>query len=226
MRGGTVTPTFVGVCPTISLGYSRRLLHTARFPITVVDNTAHNRGVAASWNIGAREVVDRRIDWLVVLSAAVRFGPAGGVDFLETLDDPEAIVVEAGDGIGWHLIAFRRDVFEQAGLFDENCHPAYWEDLDMGRRIALTFGLDPPYWRKVPVDATVTEVGHGKRVGRVTVDSDALIGYMVAKHGGVPGPTPEGELYAHPFGDPDLPWSWWPGREHPYASAPYRDSVP
>ena len=53
--------------------------------VIVVDNRFTNRGVATSWNRGARHVLQHGIDWLVILSESTRFGPRGGRDFVAAL---------------------------------------------------------------------------------------------------------------------------------------------
>lgn len=186
--------------------------------LVVVFNTpAHNRGVAGSWNLGVREMYRAGHDWLVICSAAVRFGEAGGLDFIPALYDAPDIghgirAVEADDGLGWHLIAFHRSVFQRVGYFDENYWPAYHEDNDLSYRIQLAYGVDSrapdfagPLWPKVTVDATLDQVAHGIKRGGVSVDLVELERYYVRKWGG----TSTHETFKTPF-DSGHPVSWWP----------------
>ena len=77
--------------------------------LVVVYNTlVHNLGVAGSWNVGVREMYEHHHDWLVICSAGVRFGEAGGTDFLWALDfqrEPWPSygigAIEAGNDFGW-----------------------------------------------------------------------------------------------------------------------------
>lgn len=213
--------SWLGVLPSIDSAMTRRccdgIAPELRGSIVVVDNTVRNRGVARSWNIGIERMLATDARWLVIISAAMRFGQSRMRDFIARIihaaDDE--IAVEGGHGIGWHLIAFRRDVFECVGRFDENFYPAYWEDLDFSWRVKLGFGLDPPYWSKFEaVDAICAEIGHGISRGGVTVDPDALIAYYLSKWGAFAAD----ESWRHPFNDPTRPLSWWPTpKELPHA---------
>lgn len=146
---------YVAVLPSIYQPYTDACLKTCpQLAIKVVDNTKTNRGVAASWNAGVRMMRAHDLEWLVLLSAAVRFGPAQGFDFLQHLNAPVAFVVEA-KGWGWHLIAFRRGVFDAVGDFDENFFPGPLGDNDFGRRITLWLkrsGYDRTYCRHCETD--------------------------------------------------------------------------
>lgn len=207
----------VVVLPSIYAPFTRSCLLSSQIPaadVMVVDNTVENRGVAASWNLGRDRLLAEQKDWLVILSASIRFGPAGGLDFLHHLryapdDNPHGIpVIEAGGGLGWHLIGFHRTLLEKVGPFDPIFYPAYFEDNDMSVRIQRAYGVDTkaagfagPLWPKVPVDATLAEVAHGIKHGGVQVDMAALKAYFMRKWG------PD-EAYRTPFNDPTLDWTY------------------
>lgn len=170
----------------------------------IVDNTVENRGVAASWNLGVDRLEAEHAGWLVLLSAAVRFGPPGGLDFLARLDEhPSAIAVEAHPHFGWHCIGIAGHALRTVGRFDENFWPGYWEDNDWSHRARCVYNLDPEagYWTKVPVDATDAGWGHALEHAGVVADPDALMGYYRAKWGGL---SPD-EPWCTPYGDPGLP---------------------
>lgn len=180
--------------------------------LVVVWNTPEkNLGVAGSWNVGVDEVLRTGADWLVVLSAAVRFGDAGGRDFLGALGSPEyewARVVEADSGLGWHAIAFSLGVLDLVGRFDPIFHPAYFEDNDWSVRFQRAYGRDThapdflgPLWPKVPVDARLMEVAHAIKRGGVEVDMEGLRQKLIAKWG-------PNEEYATPYNDPELDWTF------------------
>ena len=181
----------------------------------VYDNTVRNRGVAVAWNYGALRMREEDADWLVVISAAMRFGAPGGDDFLDHVDrsDPDAWAVEAGEcprqpghGFGWHLIAFPRRTFDRVGDFDENFF-AYYEDNDFGHRVRCaadwTPGVDP-VWPKVDVDADLAGYAHGIRLGGVISDPNKAVAYYRSKWGG----PPSCEEWTTPFGE-DRPLSFW-----------------
>lgn len=176
--------------------------------VLLIDNTVDNIGVAASWNKGIDKMREQGSDWLIIISAAIRFGDEGGMDFIRALEgDVENVAVEAGMGLGWHLIAFRKDIIERAGRFDENFYPAYFEDVDYGWRIAKATHKVPPYWTKVTVDAGIAGWGHGVELGGAERRDNS--DYMIKKWGGLTG----GDLYENPFNDPNNSIQYWPSSE-------------
>lgn len=171
----------------------------------VVDNSEKNIGVAASWNLGVARMYEAEADWLIIMSAALRFGAPGGLDFLAALDpNADAVAVEAGHGIGWHLIAIARSTFDAVGTFDENFWPAYMEDVDWGHRVHCWLAGNPPWWPKVSVDVAIAGFAHGIDLGGVRVDNAALDSYYRRKWHGTRGQ----ERTCLPFGD--QPLSYWP----------------
>lgn len=182
--------------------------------LAVVYNTPeHNLGVAGSWNVGRAETLRTSADWLVVLSAAVRFGPRGGRDFLGVLSPASAKsslipVVEAGNGLGWHLIAFHNSLLRKIGPFDPIYSPAYFEDNDYMVRIQRAYDRDTkapgfvgPLWPKVETDATMVEIAHGIKRSGVHIDMEGLKAKFVEKWG------PD-EAFRTPYNDPSLDWTY------------------
>lgn len=171
----------------------------------VIDNSEKNLGVARSWNLGVERMYDVGADWLVICSAACRFGVRGGEDLLDALEEHEgALAVEAAHGIGWHLIAIARSTFDAVGRFDENYWPAYMEDIDFGRRVHCWLGDEPPWWPKVSIDVAIAGFSHGVDLGGAVVHHDRLEKYYRQKWGGGRGE----ERYCQPFGNKSL--SYWP----------------
>lgn len=86
---GIAVTSFVAVLPSIHQPYTDTCLGSMcpelRDATLVVDNTRHNRGVPASWNLGIDRMESRGSEWLVIVSAACRFGPEGGSDLLAAL---------------------------------------------------------------------------------------------------------------------------------------------
>lgn len=178
--------------------------------LMVVWNTPeHNAGVAGSWNVGRDAVLSSEADWLIVLSAAVRFGREGMRDFLRALDAcPTELVLEADRGLGWHVIAFSREVLEKIGPFDPIFFPAYSEDLDYSIRFQRAYDCDThapgwvgPLWPKVPVDASLIEIAHGIKRGGVTVDLAGMHALLDAKWG-------TQEEFLTPYNRDDLDWTY------------------
>jgi hypothetical protein len=178
-----------------------------------IDNTVHNRGIMRSHNLTRDFVMKYGRDWLVVLSAAVRFGERGGLDFIDALGEhAEHDVVEAAGVYGWHLIAFHRRILDDVGSWDENFSPYGFDDIDMSIRIQNARNIDGRHtqlWTKVPVDVTDTMMGHSIHLGGVRTNPDAQIDYFRRKWGRHPG---DGHIpaYTHPFNDPVNPQSYWP----------------
>ena len=230
-----MTINYVAVLPSIYRPWTELCLQTCRLDdLVVVDNTVTNRGVAASWNIGIREMYARDADWLIIISAALRFGEAGGLDMLREIDKhQDALVCQ---GLGWHFIAFSRRIIDAVGLFDENFYPAYFEDNDYGRRISLWLRrqgdactycvhcgtedvsrhrpgcsdpeggwIESPSWPRVEVDGVVAGNGHGVRLGGVKDEPQKLLDYYEAKWGGPRG----SEVFDLPFGDSNNDLSYW-----------------
>lgn len=197
--------------------------------ILAIDNTRANLGVAESWNRGIDKVKQDSYDWLIVCSAAMRFGEAKGLDMLEQLmkyKDAHVINFGAknfpvskfirgtspgpeGGNFSWHCTAVRRDVLEEVGYFDPNFYPIYFEDIDYDLRINKVYNIfneetlsydKPLKWLIVPIDATDTGNGHGVKLGKVESPSEPLIAYFATKWGRHPAASVLGS-YSHPFND-------------------------
>lgn len=152
--------------------------------LTVVDNTTRNLGVAASWNLGGQRVLAGEADWLVSLSAATRFGPSGGRDLLAHLAVSDAWVVESETPVGWHCIAWSRQLLETIGLFDENYWPAYGEDADWSWRVLVAMEEAGVHrWETFPTDAWITMRGHATALAGIEPNMARSIAYFEHKWG-------------------------------------------
>jgi hypothetical protein len=216
----------VAVIPSIYGPYTDACVASCKLDnVIVVDNTVTNRGVAASWNIGVREMYEQGTDWTVIISAGVRFGEPGGLDLIEAMrQNPDALCVEADkpsrktsniDGFGWHLLAFHRRTFDDIGLFDENIWPAYGEDTDYHYRMKLFYAdcdlSRGPLWPRVPVDGYLESASHGVALGGVNADGHGQKEYYIRKWGGSFSGYGDGDWeWQHPFNNPDNPVSYWP----------------
>lgn len=210
------------VLPFVVPDYHHGCALTLRLPnVLHVDNSergpyGRNLGVMRSHNMGIDYMREIGADWLVVISAAVRFGPPGGLDFLEALEVfPDAACVCAEDVFGWHLIAFPAETIEAAGRWDENFHPYGFDDNDYAIRVRKS--RPGAEWVKVPVDVddSLVGMGHSVKVGgvmdglRATVNAEAQLRYFEAKWGNRPGVWFD-EYHDTPF---DNPWNdvgYWP----------------
>jgi hypothetical protein len=200
---------FQAVLPSVYPIWTERCLNgmctELRANLLIVDNTIDNIGVAAAWNLGIDRMEETDAEWLVILSASMRFGVPGGKDFLDACaNSVDAVAIEAAHGIGWHMVAFPRTTIHTVGRFD-TIFPAYYEDIDYGRRVSLALLREPPYWSKVSVDVSMAGFAHGIDLGKVKIDNAYLEARYRDKHGGPKG----GEtFFDHPYGNPDLDWTF------------------
>lgn len=205
----SIYPPFTGACVD-------SLDPRVRKNTVVIDNAGgYNRGVAASWNLVAREVVAKKWDYLVIVSAAMRFNQ-GLEDFMQELYDKKPVGLDTQ--FGWHCVALHRYIFESVGFFDENFYPAYYEDSDFIRRMELAEYSFPgvlnpgiPDDQKMPrfqVDAECIEDAHGIKKANVYVNYERNKQYFIKKWGAEPkydSPADREALYYFPFNNEMLP---------------------
>jgi GT2 family glycosyltransferase len=164
----------------------------ARFCGLVHIRPGHNLGVAASWNLGIK--ASPLAQWWLFVNHDIEFGP-GDLARLEERVEPRAGAVYFM--LGMAAFALTVPTLHAAGWADENIHPAYDEDLDWHRRMALA-GI-------VTVEAGFT----GTHVGSATIHEDARLraqngrthganDYYYAQKWG--GPKQGGEKFDTPFG--------------------------
>lgn len=195
--------------------------------IMTVDNTHNNIGVAESWNRGIGSMKASNADWLIIISATMRFGEKQGLDMLQQINDHQyAHVIDfgiknmevsnfvrgespgpEGGNFSWHCTAIRRDVIERVGYFDPNFYPIYFEDIDYDLRINKA--IPDRNWLILPIDATEMGVGHGVTLGGVQSPSEPLIAYFATKWGRHPSATMLRE-YDRPFNDEDNSVAFFP----------------
>lgn len=202
--------TYVVVLPYIVPEFMQRCLDGCRLSnVLLVDNTRTNRGVMRSHNLGVDFMRENDARWLVILSAAIRFGDAGGLDFVEELDRlDEYAVVNAAHVFGWHLIAFSRETVERAGRWDENFTPYGFDDNDYAIRIRK--GHPEGLWRGgIEVDVSDTIMGHSIKIAGVRSDARAQLDYFETKWGALPG-VPFDDYHDHPFDYEPHPVGYWP----------------
>jgi len=169
--------------------------------VLLIDNTQNNIGVTPAWNLGIDKLYEDNADWLILLSAAIRF-TNGGDDFIAELEKRAATddVVEANNVFGWHLIAFNRRLFDKVGRFDENL-PIYFSDLDWSLRIQKAYNQENAVWDKVELGVTDMGMAHGVKFAGVVEPADPKIMYFVTKWGRHPSAWKLGS-YDTPFDDP------------------------
>lgn len=219
---------WVGVMPFIYQPYRDACVKTMhpdfKKHVLEIDNTKKNLGIMKSHNLGVERMRDERADWLVVISAAVRFGKSGGLDFIEQLDrHPEYHVAHGDSGnlddkgqrvpYGWHLVAFRREVIENVGDWDTNFSKYGLDDIDLSLRIQKFYG-DRLKWDKFPCDVSDTTSAHSVQLAGVKSAYPPRNEYFKRKWNRDGGEWDK-PAFDHPFNDPTKPLSWYPSKEHP-----------
>ncbi len=189
-----------------------------------------NRGVAAAWNSGIRRAFEDGCSVVFVLNDDIiicrdsvdhiahrlvfgseALGVLTGSDIRNFVSVDEAYdypfqnyendIMDAPD---FAFFALTKDAYETVGEFDENFHPAYFEDNDYVYRCLLA--------KMRPVRSQNGSFYHyGSRTqnaGPPVVPSSVFEhnrNYFVGKWGGMPGE----EVYNHPYNNPELNWRDW-----------------
>lgn len=204
---------FLVVLPYVVNEYADRCLASMRFAeagrVMPIDNTVNNRGIMRSHNMALDE---RRPDeWLIICSAALEFGSReGGLDFIDhltTYGDTHGVISASGT-FGWHLVAFRPDVCEKMGRWDENFTPYGYDDNDLSIRIHKA--MPDLLWGGYPIMVKDHGMAHSLKVGGVqTIGSHRLLNYWHRKWGAAPG-SEYGDYYNRPFNSFAHDLNYWP----------------
>lgn len=235
----------VAVLPFVYRPYYDAFLATSRLAehpeveFMPVDNTVTNRGIMAAQNEGIRRTFEVDADWMVILSAAIRFGEPGGLDFIDLLfEKDDHYVVHAasnnvaggrqddgtpGGGVnavfGWHLTAFKREVFENVGTFDENFSPYGLDDVDLSIRIQKHYkgrktADGVAAWNTYPIEVSDTTMSHSIQLAGVVSPYEPKAAYFTRKWGRTPADW-QNPGWDHPFGDESKGLDYWPAPDDP-----------
>lgn len=212
------------VLPWIFEPYKDEYMATQKWApssLLLVDNTVNNRGIPGSHNLGIDKMYEDDSEWLIIQSAALRFGRAGGLDFIDNLQthyDQGFRVMSAQYVAGWHMMAFHREVIDRAGRWDENLGPyGPNDDGDLSARIQKAYGKDYAYLC-CQIPCMVQDMGssHSINLGGLRPrNTQENIEYFRRKWG-VSGSGDDKECditkyYDHPFNDPTKSLKYWPG---------------
>lgn len=221
---------FVAVLPYVWESYYQDCVKTMASELKAhtlfINNTENNLGIMRSHNKGIDYMEEQGADWLIIISAAVRFGELGGLDFIEQIEKHQDHHVihaasenvvggkqsdPAGGGhnkvFGWHLTAFHRSVFETIGRWDVNFTPYGFDDIDLSLRIRK--GMPDVKWDTYPCDVHDTSMSHSINLAGVEAPSGPRILYFVEKWGRHPGAYQLGS-YDRPFNNPENSLAYWP----------------
>lgn len=163
---------------------------------TYRDPNGHNLGVARSWNIGVQEVLDKGLDYLLIMSTSMLFGPELHITLKKQLKTFWGENFLEADGHSWHCIAIHRRVFNEIGLFDTNYYPAYEEQIDWCYRARMV-GLEGG-WRHIWFNAM--SQGSAMHNNMISCPNPPLQAYYADKWGGKKGE----EKNIVPWGDKPL----------------------
>lgn len=208
--------SYVAVLPYAHFSDYDECLATLLLTHYDLDNTEHNRGVAGSWNLGIDQMRKEYADWLIILSASMRFGQAGGLDILDVLEDAPPNVIYLADetggplgteGFAYHCVGIHREVVEKVGYFDPNFYPIYFEDTDYTLRCKKA-----GYWPFAlgPIDAKTMGYGRGVQLAGINAPAEPNIAYFATKWGVHPNAVAQLGSYEHPFNDFDNSIKFFP----------------
>lgn len=172
-------------------------------------------------NMGIDFMRERGADWLITMSAGIRFGEKGGLDFIQLLEDHPELLVINGSGkmkyegeeektlaMGYHLTAFKESIFSGIGRWDENFTPYGFDDIDMMLRMKKYFGNQLKA-DTFPVDMRHVSHSHSIQLAGVEAPSEPRIAYFTQKWGRHPGAW-QWDGWAYPFNNPEHSLAYWP----------------
>lgn len=175
-------------------------------------------GIMKAHNIGIDFMRERGANWLIVMSAGIRFGESGGLDFIKVIEDHPELLVINGAGLnrengqvmamGYHLTAFRVEVFSGIGRWDENFTPYGFDDIDLMLRMKKYFGSEYKV-DSFPVDMEHVSRSHSIELAKVEAPSEPRIQYFTEKWGRHPGAW-QWDGWAYPFNNSEHSLAYWP----------------
>jgi len=219
---------YVAVCPFAYQPYFDEFIKTCKIPkenMLFIDNTVENIGIMKSHNKGVEFMREQNADWLIVMSAGIRFGEKGGLDFIEELEKTDGLLLH-GKGLwksdpeqrimalGWHLTAFHKSVFDAVGGWDENFSNYSLDDVDLTMRIQKHFGKDYKN-RAVEVDMVHESTAHSVSLAKVKACAHAPRHSYFMRKWGKDCHEWQSDGYEHPFNNPKHPLSYCPKDHEP-----------
>ena len=214
---------YVVVTPYAYQPYFDEFISTVKIPrenmLLVNDtNPPGGIGIMKAHNQGIDFMLERGADWLVVMSAGIRFGDKGGLDFIELLENHNDLHVINGAGVnqetgevmamGYHLTAFKREVFDTIGRWDENFTPYGFDDIDLMLRMKKGFG-GALRADTFPVDMQHVSRSHSIQLAGIDSPSAPRIMYFTEKWGRHPGAY-QWDGWLHPFNEEKNTIKYWP----------------
>lgn len=182
-----------------------------------VYNYPNNLGLAASWNIGIRELEkEYNLDFVIILSSSAKFFK-DIEEFAKRIDESEKIRkmgMYRSREARLHCFAITQLGLRVGGLFDENFYPIYYEDTDYYRRSNLNGMSKIAY--DIPTDDLVISAGYGLSVNKekrllshYQRNATMQVNYFTEKWGGLGSDA----HFLTPFNNPNLDINYWVKRE-------------
>lgn len=190
----------------------------------VIDNWRGNRGVSGAWNLGMERAMDDGHKYAVISNDDLKYHPGAIWGMYEAIRDTGAALVspiqERRDKIppartglqpGADFFCFIVDIDQivgEAGWFDQNFFPAYFEDNDMHYRMGLA-GLTSFINTDVRVihEGSMTQKFDRNKPVTNDIAFESNRSYFAMKWGG----RPQQEVYRTPFNIPGLSVREWNG---------------
>lgn len=198
--------------------------------VFVIESYENNRGVSGAWNEGIRRASEAGYRYAIISNDDVEFYPGSILSLYKTIKNTNACLVSAlqngqmGQNGTWEsaeFFCFAIDIpqlLDKAGYFDENFFPAYWEDIDMHRRLILA-GAKCLVDMGAPALHHISQTQNFDPGNPVTShsDFDKNKSYLIKKWGITQaGDDPENGIvgYQTPFNDPNLTIRDWNKNEN------------
>lgn len=172
-----------------------------------------NRGCAASWNVGLKEIEKDKLDFVIICSPSCIWDREDERAFAKKIEESEKLgsghmYIATGQHVtDTHAFAITKLGLKTLGYFDENFHPVYFEDADFYRRMALAevYRVFIDGLRKsAPLNGGVKK---DDRIWHQYIHSaEKLKEYYIKKWGGMPGR----ERFSTPFNKPEMTIRDWP----------------
>jgi len=174
-------------------------------------NWPENRGCAASWNVGLKQIVKDKLDFVIILSPSCIWNNDVD-DFVKEIIKAEKkekghmYIATGQHSTDTHAFAITRLGLEEIGYFDENLHPVYMEDADYYRRMEL-LGIERKFIHGLRKSAPLGGgVQKDPRIWQQYLRSaENIKAYYVKKWGKPPGR----EYFQTPYNDPELSAKDW-----------------
>ena len=131
-------------------------------------NMPANMGVSGSWNLGIK-CFPHSPYWLFMSND--NHWEAGGLAEMQSLSSPDKLVMS---NVAWNSFSLGSEVVKKIGLFDENYHPAYYEDTDYMERLRFADMMDCIVWSTAPVKqiSTATTVTSSEQFFQRNINSN------------------------------------------------------